>query len=225
MSRLHGITYNKKQWDCWSSRNYISYSLKNKKTLDTYSIVGDIIGMEQIDDSSFLVYRIIPGNGRQIDRQQIIRMVFNSGCSSCIFLKSAFKNFYFLSEDTILFDNKCVYSISQNCEIPEFEWLKSFDLEVFTDEKKNSTYLWVKKKNPYTNDCVQVFVDTKKFQPITSASSSLRNNHHITLSDEFTFLDLVREDESYARSIFHNTELSINTAKETLMKELQITVS
>ena len=224
MSRLYDITYNKEQWACQGSRNFGGYVFVNKKTLKSYPITGDIIGIEQIDDNSFLVYRRI-----MRDRWQISRVVFDSGCSSLIFSEE-FKKFYFLSEDTILFDGKCVYSISKNCRVPEFEWLKSYDLEVYTDEKKNSTYLLVKKKLHYSDDnCVQVFVDAQTFKPVTHASSSLRNNHHITLSDEFTFYDLVKEDERYARIIFwdnfHNTQFSINTGKETLMEELQITTS
>lgn len=225
MSRLYDITYNKEQWMCkWickDSRGSGHYTFVNKATLDAYSIGGDIIGIEQIDDNSFLVYRRI-----MRDRWQISRIVFDSGCSSLIFSEE-FEKFYFLSEDTILFDSKCVYSISKNCRVPEFEWLKYKDLEVITDEKKNLTYLLVKQKIFHSNDYVQVFVDTKTFKPVTHASSSLRKNHNITLSDEFTFDDLVKEDERSANIIFwenfHNTESSVNTGTKTLMEELQIT--
>lgn len=223
MSRLYDITYNKDQWVCKGSRNSGRYTFVNRKTFDSYSVGGDIIGIEQIDDNSFLVYRRI-----MRDRWQISRVVFESGRSSLIFSEE-FKNFYFLSEDTILFDSKCVYSISKNCRVPEFEWLKFKDLEVFNDKDKNSTYLLVKKKIFHSDDYVQVFVDAKTFKPVTHASSSLRRNHHITLSDEFTFDDLVEEDDYYANIIFWNnfydTQFSINTGKETLMEELQITTS
>lgn len=128
-----------------------------------------------------------------------------------------------------MFDNRCVYSISKNCRVPEFEWLKYFDLDVITDEKTNSTYLLVKRKLFHSDDYVQVFVDTKTFKPITHASSSLRHNHHITLSDKFTFADLVEVDDYYAQIIFwgnfYNTQSSINTGTKTLMEELQITTS
>ncbi len=224
MSRLYDITYNEKQWVCKGSRKSGSFTFVNQKTFDSYRIYGDIIGIEQLDDNSFLVYRRI-----MRDTWQISRVVFNSEHSSSPIFSEDFKNFYFLSEDTILFDNRCVYSISKNCRVEEFEWLKYKDLEVINDEEKNSTYLLVKKKISFSDDFVQVFVDTKTFKPITSASSSLRNNHHITLSDEFTFDDLVNEDEHYARIIFwdnfNNTQSIINTGTETLMKELKITTS
>ncbi len=222
MSRLYDITYNEEQWSCKGSRDF-GYTFVNKKTLDSYRIYGDVIGIEQLGDNSFLVYRRI-----MRDKWQISRVVFNSGHSSLVFSEE-FKNFYFLSEDTILFDSRCVYSISKNCRVPEFEWLKYFDLDVITDEKTNSTYLLVKRKLFHSDDYVQVFVDTKTFKPITHASSSLRNNHHITLSDKFTFANLVEEDDYYAKIIFwgnfYNTKFSINTGTETLMKELQITNS
>lgn len=221
MSRLYGITYNEKQWSCKGSRESGSYTFVNKKTFDSYRIYGDIIGIEQLDDNSFLVYRRI-----MRDTWQISRVAFNSKHSSLIFSED-FKNFYFLSEDTILFDNRCVYSISKNCKVEEFEWLKYKDLEVINDEEKNSTYLLVKEKIPFSDDAyVQVLVDINTFKPITNASSSLRNNHHIVLSDSFTFDDLVKEDSHYASIIFwKNFEVNqsiLNDGKETLLKELQV---
>lgn len=223
MSRLYGITYNKEQWSCKGYRN-LGYTFVNKKTFDSYSVGGDIIGIEQIDDNSFLVYRRI-----MRDRWQISRVVFKSGHSSFVFSEE-FKNFYFLSKDTILFDSRCVYSISKNCIVPEFEWLKYKDLEVITDEEKNLTYLLVKQKISFSDNAyVQVFVDSKTFKPVTSASSGLRNNHHITLSDNFTFNDLVKEDERYASIIhwinFDITESIFKSGQKALMEELQITNS
>ena len=223
MSRLYGITYNKEQWICKGSRGF-GYTFVNKKTFDSYRIYGDVIGIEQLDDNSFLVYHRI-----MRDEWQISRVVFNSGHSSLIFSEK-FKNFYFLSEDTILFDSRCVYSISKNCIVPEFEWLKYKDLEVITDEEKNLTYLLVKQKISFSDNAyVQVFVDSKTFKPVTSASSGLRNNHHITLSDNFTFNDLVKEDERYASIIhwinFDITESIFKSGQKALMEELQITNS
>ncbi len=223
MSRLYDITYNEEQWSCKGSRDF-GYTFVNKKTFDSYSVGGDIIGIEQIDDNSFLVYRRI-----MRDRWQISRVVFKSGHSSFVFSEE-FKNFYFLSKDTILFDSRCVYSISKNCIVPEFEWLKYKDLEVITDEEKNLTYLLVKQKISFSDNAyVQVFVDSKTFKPVTSASSGLRNNHHITLSDNFTFNDLVKEDERYASIIhwinFDVTESIFKSGQKALMEELQITNS
>ena len=223
MSRLYDITYNKEQWVCKGSRNFGGYTFVNKKTFDSYSIAGDVIGIEQLEDNSFLIYRRI-----MREEWQISRVVFNS-CRSCLIFSENFKNFYFLSEDTILFDSRCVYSISKNCRVSEFEWLKYKDLEVINDEEKNLTCLLVKEKISHSDDYVQVFVDAKSFKPITHASSSLRNNHHITLSDKFTFADLVTEDNNYASIIFwdnfYNTQSRINTGTKTLMEELQITTS
>lgn len=223
MSRLYGITYNEKQWSC--KKNSISYIFVSKETFNIYKISADIIGIEQITFNSFLVYRRISK-----DKFQISHVVFDAGYIDIIFSED-FKHFYFLSEDTILFDNSCVYSISRHCRVPEFQWLKDKDLEVINNEDKNSTYLFVKQHIPYTdNDYVQVFVDGITFKPITHASSSLRNNHNITLSDKFTFDNLFYEDVCYARFIFYRildmNESIVKSGTETLMEELlQITTS
>lgn len=214
MSRLYGITYNEDQWECKKDQSN-RYYLINKKTSDSYHIRGSIIGIEQVDDNSFLVYRDCSRS-----TYEILRVKLASGLASCLFSK-VFQKFYFLTEDTILFDNSCVYSISQNCEVQEFNWLKYQDLTIYTDKDDNFIFLLLKQYISASrgNDYVQVFIDTKTFKPITCASSSLRDNHNIVLSDSFTFKDLVLEDEHYAKIIYKIYD-SVNTGQRTLLERL-----
>ena len=68
MSRLYEIKCNEEQWIVKGTRD-VGYKIVNKETFDSHSISGDIIGIEQITDDEFLVYRRI-----MRDKWQILRV-------------------------------------------------------------------------------------------------------------------------------------------------------
>ena len=197
MSRLHEIQYNENQWHITSSRNS-GYHIVNQNNHSSFSLGGDIIGIEQILDDTFLVFRRILRDRWQISRIRVINGVL------IIEYRKDFEHFYFITHDTILFDSSAAYSIEKNCELSEFDWLKYKKIDVLvsdTDEEK--TVLFVEHQISYeihAGEYVQVLVDSTTFMPISKAYSTLRDQF-IDLSDTFTFDDLVKEDTRYANRI------------------------
>lgn len=115
MSRLYKISYNEKQWVIKGDRQ-TRYTLVNKETLDFYRIPGDVVGIEQINDDEFLVFRIIsysewvPG-----DKHQIARLKLKDSKMISMFSYDFYHHFHFLTEDVIFFDDDAIlYSISKN---------------------------------------------------------------------------------------------------------------
>ena len=196
MSRLYEISYNSDQWVIKGSRDD-GYTLVNKETFDSFVLTGDIIGIEQILKDTFLVYRRIQRSRWQIYRLKTI------GAISILEFKQDFGHFYFLSDDTILFDNRMVYSISQNAEIDVPNSLLHFNDISVEDTLDGKRVMFIEHKIMSTqlpNLYVLVIVDATTFKPVSQAFSSLRNKL-FTLTDEFTFDKLVDEDEYYARVI------------------------
>lgn len=196
MSRLYEISYNREQWVIKGSRNN-GYTLVNKETFDSFALTGDVIGIEQILNDTFLIYRRIQRSRWQIYRLKTI------GDKSILEFKQDFEHFYFLSNDTILFDNRMVYSISQNAEVDVPNSLLDLNDISVEDTLDGKRIMFVKHEITSTqlpNLYVLVIVDAATFKPVSQAFSSLRNKL-FTLTDEFTFDKLVNEDEYYTRII------------------------
>lgn len=116
MSRLYDINYDKEKWVINGNRD-TGYQIVRKETFTSYLVGRDIIGIEQVTDDAFLVYRRTMRNEWSIAR---IRLTATG--KVCEY-EHSFKNSDFLTDDTIIFDkNSCVfatvYSINNNCEIP-----------------------------------------------------------------------------------------------------------
>ncbi|MBP3255090.1 MAG: hypothetical protein J6M60_01165 [Clostridia bacterium] len=218
MSRLYEISCNEEQWIIKGDRDH-GYKLVNKKTYDAFNINGDVIGIEQILDDTFLVYKRIERYRWQIYRFKII------GTKSELEFKQDFEHFCFLSDDTILFDNRMIYSISQNAEVEvphSLLHLNDISVEETLDGKK---VMFVKHNIVSTelpNLYVLVIVDAVTFKPVSQAFSSLRNKL-FTLTDEFTFDMLVNEDEHYSyiiSNIFFEESMQIyKNGKATLFSQ------
>ena len=187
MSKLYDISYNKRQWHITGSRE-TKYLLINISTRKSYVACGDIIGIYQISDDEFLIHR-------RIERYiwQILRVKYSDSDSKITFKKS-FENFCFLTDDTILFDNFFVYSISRNKEVEEFRWLKFKDIKL--EKVGDETVLLLNARCSTSDDKVVVLVDIETFNPVSQAYSSLRD----MLFDVKTKEDVIRiiaEDEHY----------------------------
>lgn len=192
MNQLYEITYNETQLVCKGNRTD-GYQLLNTTDMNLYHIQGDVIGIMQIDDDTFLIHRQITQNTGHIGRFKL-----NSGKIILEFGKD-FKKFTFLTEDTILFDNELVYSISRNGEVPESKWIKRKKIEVQTDNGKPSV-LFIEECIDPLKEYVQVLVDIHTFSPVSNAYSTLRDSK-IPLTDSFTFEKLVLEDVCYIKIV------------------------
>ena len=189
MNRLYEISYNEDQWDIKESQSD-GYTLIKKSTQDSFNLGKKVVGIEQIADDNFLINKNVYRDDFKIYRMKI------SGSNSDIEFEQYFNRFFFITDDTILFDNIMIYSISKNSEI-DFKY-KFMHLDVYHDEKTNRNLLYVEKVLPssYSWDFVLVFVDCESLKPVSDAYSTLRGKS-IPLSDDFTFEDLIKEDENY----------------------------
>lgn len=218
MSRLYDITYNEDQWAIKGSRDD-GYKIVNKTNFDSFRLAGDIIGIEQILDDTFLVYRRI-----ERYRWQIYRVKF-AGNTAISEFKENFEHFKFLTDDTILFDSRKIYSISQNAEVHTADnFLRLSEIEV-ADALDGRRVMIVKRRiieNHVPDLFVMVIIDAGTFKPVTQAFSLLRNKL-ITLTDDLTFEELVSEDEYYAREIgkrlFEENLRTSKNGKATLLSQ------
>lgn len=196
-TRLYSIDVNKDEWIVTGNRD-IGYKLTNKKDCFTYSISGDIIGIEQLDYNTFLVFKTIISTE---DEAEIYKVKLDNGKNKIEF-KHSFKKHFFLSDDNILFDNRFVYSISKNKKVKEFEWLSYKDIEVQVDENGEIILFVEERIFCFPEDeYVQFLVDTENFKPIKQIAYSTLRNKLINLSDNFKLDDLIAEDNYYAKII------------------------
>lgn len=209
-----GITYNEEQWNIKGSQT-VGYTIENSSTLESYPIkMNDVIGIFQVTDNEFLIYQDItnyrgndiPQFGYSLSRIRLSESDPDSEPTTETIFSESFKDHCFLTEDTILFDNKSVYSIKENRMLPEFEWLKYKVIELKYDPDSDEEYpesllvtQFICRLTEHV-ECAMVLVDPKTFKPIKPAYSTLRDQE-ITLTDTYTFDDLISEDKNYEKII------------------------
>lgn len=216
MSRLYEISYNKNQWEVQGNRN-TRYTLVNKKTLESYCIPGDVIGIEQITDDEFLVYRIIfrdeyePG-----DRYQIAQIKLKNSIINFMYCHDFYNRFGFLTKDTIIFYNDgLLYSISKNEECNSLNHLFSendlfYDHRLFVsrticpilcDGKDYPDYLLIEYELPSgylkIGAYLQVLVDVNSLLPIMPVYSTLRPGK-LYLEPSQTLGQLIEKETHYS---------------------------
>ena len=193
MLDLYRITYNKKQWTTKKKGGTLVFI--NKVDHNAYFIYGDIIGIAQIRDNEFLVYRRILR-----ERWKIQRICFHNG-EILVKYEISFRDFTFITNDTILFDNRTVYSIYKNEEVREFSWLKYHDLKLIRDIKGHP-YFIVSSQTSSGNqmdDYVIVIVDAITFKPVTEVYSTLRCSFIPLSNSPYTFDGIAKEDSYYVQ--------------------------
>lgn len=218
MSRLYDINYNEEQWNIRGSRD-TGYTLVNKTTFDSHRISGDIIGIEQVTDDEFLVYRRIMRDKWQIFRFKIDIVTHKRHNLYC----KEFRHFDFLTNDIIIFDKDApvigstLYSISKNEEYdtlnhllssePDCRLIKDRRIELlYKDSEKDEypTALYVEYQfNSYPlNICayLQVVLDVNTFKPIRPVYSTLRDKY-FDVDDTVTLGQIAKEDSYYAGKI------------------------
>lgn len=218
MSRLYDISYNEEQWNITGSRD-TGYKLVNKKTFDSCSISGDIIGIEQVSDYEFLVHRRI-----MRDKWHIKRIKFDVSDHEVYELYcKEFHKFHFLTEDIIIFDKDAhvlgatLYSISNNTEYDTLNHILSSnpDCQIIRDRKITLLYedyekddyptgLYVEYEfSSYPLDIcayLQVILDVNTFKPIGPVYSTLRDKY-FHIDDTVTLGQIAEEDSYYADKI------------------------
>lgn len=208
MKRIEGVNIDTTKWDV-NSYYSTGYILKEKETGNSYELCGDIIGVEQVSDYEFIVCRRM-----FYDQYHMYRFKLKSGEVLIKFHKD-FKKYFFLTDDTILFDNKYVYSIKNNSKVKEFDWLKYKKLEVHNSEEDDKNYIFVEEKiesYPLPDEYVQYVVDSEKFNIVSDAYSTLRGNM-VNLNDEYKIDDLINEDRKYLNIINARMVKTYNNVK------------
>lgn len=219
MCRLYDLSYNQNQW-CILGSQHAGYRIVNQKNSDSYYVGEDIIGIEQIFDDEFLIFR------RAEDDLQIVRYKFDTNIHKVqqLYCKT-FYDFEFLTEDTIIFDKDSreslatLYHISSNTEDDALNQILGFELDYRLIEKQSicllhddvagseyPTALFVEYKfNSYPLDIcayLQVVLDTHTLAPISPAYSSLRNKYFY-FDESVTLRQIAKEDSYYASVIGH----------------------
>lgn len=236
MSRLYDISYNDSQWKITGSRD-TGYTLINKIAFNSCRISGDVIGIEQVTDDEFLIYRRIMRDEWQIYRfkaDTVNQQICNLYCKE-------FRHFDFLTEDLIIFDKDnhvsgaTLYSISKNEEYdtlnhllssePDCRLIKDRRIELlYADPEKDEypTALYIEYQfDSYPLDIcayLQVILSVNTFRPIFPVYSTLRDKYfHIFGNlNAVTLAQIAKEDAYYARtiSIFLNDFYSKDNRKD-----------
>lgn len=233
--RLYGISYNENQWSVKGSRDS-GYTIVNKITFESYSISGDVIGIEQLTDDTFLVHR-----RTMRDEWQILRLKLQG--SQIVEYKHTFNHFEFLTDDIIIFDYQDsshgaeLYCISKNTEENDLNHLisgntdrhdasyvyhRDITLLYENNDDEYPIYLHVNYRLNHTFHCkehLQLILDANSLKPVTPVYSTLRDKY-FTLSDSFTLKDLVEEETSYLWIIDDFLESFYNTANTKSTEEL-----
>ncbi len=213
MKRLYGISCNEEQW-CVKGNRDNGYKLVNRTTLDSYSISGNVIGIEQILDDTFLVYR----QRFMRDDWQISREKLSDGKVIREY-HHEFQYFNFLTEDVIIFDKDkalagILYSISQNCEMDTMNHMLHDDSRIHDASclsKRYITFLYDTEDSDYpslllvdykpisthrSEEYLQVFFDPNSLQPLSPVYSTLRNQY-LTLTESYTLKEIMKEENHY----------------------------
>lgn len=233
--RLYEIKCNEEQWSIKGSRDE-GYIIVDKITFESYSIPGDVIGIEQITDDTFLIHRRTMRDEWQILRYKLQGTKFFE-------YKHEFNHFSFLTEDIIIFDytDGChgaeLYCISKNLQINDLNHLisgntdkhdasylynRKITLLYENEDDEYPIYLSVNYRLSNTFHCIeylQFILDVNSLKPVTPVYSTLRNKY-FTLNDSLTLKDLVEEENSYLRIIDNFLAELYNTANTKSTEEL-----
>ena len=215
MGEFFDIMYDEKIWSIKGDKEN-GYRFYKNGTYESHFLKGNIVGIYQISNNSFLIYYRI-----MRDRWKIIRLKLVKGAKIVEYIHR-FWDFDFITDDLILFDKNYVqfatlYSISKNHEIPDIKFLisksealddckfcKSREIKlIYTGEDSEfPTYLQVdyELKSFYCKKFIQVLIDPISLSPLPLAYSTLKNKY-ISLNDDFTLKSLFDEHEKELKLI------------------------
>lgn len=222
MSRLYDVKIDEDRWNITEidNSNYHSYKLVDKEKEEVY-FLRYIIGLEQVSDEEFLIYKRY-----NRDLLEIRRCILQNSETITIFHKQ-FSHFHFISDDRILFTHtgrdtrsRCsdIYSIKDNAMVEEAEWIKGAIIDVYDDailaELENNSYRVGTNKLIFT-------IDPDTLEPNSKCYSSLRDSF-IDVETKEDVLNIKHEDSRYTDIItnymFKQEQKTINNAKEKILK-------
>ena len=229
ISRLYGAQVDEERWKVElieNDNNYDSYKLVDRKNEEIY-FFNYIIGLEQVADNEFFVYRRLNHDDFVIKRYKIQKSKFIK-----LFEKS-FSKFDFITDDRILFTYwgntgpyRCggIYSIKDNSMLKEADWLKYNAIEIHKDNEHPEKIKLYVEKNIYSyklnNPKLTFTVDPNTLKPGSFCYSQLRDSILEVRSKED--IDKIEfEDNKMIRRIekrmFQNESKQLQKAKEKLI--------
>ena len=229
MSRLYGVQVDGERWKVELIENdddYDSYKLVDRKNGEFY-FFNYIIGLEQVADNEFLVYRRLNHDDFVIERYKIQKSKFIK-----LFEKS-FTKFDFITNDRILFTYwgnsgpyLCggIYSIKDNSMLKGADWLKHNAIEIHKDDEHPEKIKLYVEKNIYSyklnNPKLTFTVDPNTLKPGSFCYSQLRDLT-IKVSSKKDIDKIELEDQKRIRNIekkmFQQESKQLQKAKEKLI--------
>lgn len=200
---------------------YHTYKLIDKKNEEIY-VLNHIIGLEQIKEDEFLVYERASKDDFKISRYKL------TDSKIYVMYQKNFSKFGFIDSDNILFSYwtksgnlalNGIYSISQNKEVEEADWLRYKDI-VSLKQNADSSILCLSETMPEDNKLLFT-VNTKNFEPNSQCYSTLRNSF-VDIKSKEDYLKLKSEEINYIRIVrdieYISNEKAIAEAKIKLIK-------
>ena len=198
MHRLYEAKVDGERWSILeiSKENYHTYRLIDRKEKERYYLIG-IIGVEQVGEDEFLVYKKSYDNKFEISRQKVHNADFKE-----LFIKR-FSKFEFINDDTIMFSDwlkhggySCsgFYSIKENKMLEEGKWLVGKSIETYEDDS-NKKQLYVEDEIAFTDKLLLYTVDSDTLEPNSDCYSETRNSY-IKISSKEDLLKIYEEDKN-----------------------------
>lgn len=186
MSRLYDAKVDKKRWKVVKidngKDNYDSYKLVDKKNEEIYYF-RYIIGLEQVSENEFLVFRRANYDDFEISRYKLQESEFIKTFSK------RFSQFYFISDDRIMFTYwgntgpyRCggIYSIKDNSMLEKANWIEGTVIDIYKDDENPDEIKLYVEKEIYSyrlNNPKLIFtVDPNTLLPNSDCYSQLRDS-------------------------------------------------
>lgn len=224
MSRLYDAKVDENQWKVVKINNgddsYDSYKLVDKKNEEIYYF-RYIIGLEQVSDDEFLIFKRANYDGFKIARYKLQKSKYIELFSERL------SQFYFISDDRIMFTYwgntgpyRCggIYSIKDNSMLEEANWLKGTAIDIYiNDENPDEIKLYVEKEiysYRLKNQKLIFTVDPNTLLPNSDCYSQLRDSF-IKVSSKEDIDKIESADKKYINIIEEQIE---KMEKEQLQK-------
>ena len=229
MNRLYGVKVDENRWKIneYDNSYYHSYQLIDKKTNNIY-FLNHIIGVEQVTDDEFLVFK-----RANHDYFEIIRYKLDNLKLIEVFSKR-FSQFEFITDDRILFTywgnagpyrTTGIYSIRDNTMLNNANWLDDTVIDIYDDDETNETKLYVVKdlfSYKLGNQKIIFMVDSNTLEPDSDCYSQLRDSF-IKVDSKEDIQKIISEDKKYINiiesHIDEQVKEQIKKAKERLLKK------
>ncbi len=188
------------------NENYHSYKIIDMEKEEIYYL-NHIIGVEQVTDDEFLIYK-----RANRDEFEIVRYKLQNSEFYKLFDKKI-GDFYFISDDRIMFiycandtSYRCsgIYSIKENKLLEEAKWLKFNRVDIYEDDDnpgKIKIYVEEELISYELNNPILLFtVDPNTLQPNSDCYSQLRDSY-IKVSSKEDIERVKSEEQEYINII------------------------